>query len=122
MGAIIVSILILLVCVLLILVVLVQNSKGGGLASNFSSSSQVMGVRRTADVLEKATWIFAGALLFLCIISTSYTKRSDVATDEPTTTESVTRKKAGDIAPPPTNTAPAPTPTTAPAPGGTPQP
>ena len=61
--------LILIVCVLLILVVIVQNSKGGGLASNFSSSNQIMGVRKTADFLEKATWILAGSLLFLSLIT-----------------------------------------------------
>jgi preprotein translocase subunit SecG len=64
MGAFIfISVLILIVCVLLTLVV--QNSKGGGLASNFSSSNQIMGVRKTADFLEKATWTLAAALLVL---------------------------------------------------------
>ena len=48
-------ILILIVSVLLALVVLVQNSKGGGLAANFAAPTQVMGVRQTADFLEKAT-------------------------------------------------------------------
>jgi preprotein translocase subunit SecG len=61
------SILILVVCVLLGLIVLVQNSKGGGLAANFSASTQIMGVRRTNDFLEKATWGLAAALLVLCI-------------------------------------------------------
>jgi preprotein translocase subunit SecG len=70
MGAFIfVSVLILIVCVLLVLVVLVQNSKGGGLASNFSSSNQIMGVRKTADFLEKATWTLAIALLVLSLVS-----------------------------------------------------
>lgn len=70
MGAFIfVSVLILIVCILLVLVVLVQNSKGGGLASNFSSSNQIMGVRKTADFLEKATWTLAVALLILSMIS-----------------------------------------------------
>jgi preprotein translocase subunit SecG len=70
MGAFIfVSVLILIVCVLLILVVLVQNSKGGGLASNFSSSNQIMGVRKTADFLEKATWTLAVSLLILSMVS-----------------------------------------------------
>ena len=46
-----VSVLILIACVLMVLVVLVQNSKGGGLASNFSSSNQYMGVRKTSDFL-----------------------------------------------------------------------
>jgi preprotein translocase subunit SecG len=64
-----VSVLIIIVCVLLTLVVLVQNSKGGGLASNFSSSNQIMGVRKTADFLEKATWTLAVALLVLSMVS-----------------------------------------------------
>lgn len=64
-----VSVLILIACVLMILVVLVQNSKGGGLASNFSSSNQYMGVRKTADFLEKFTWGLAVALLVLSLLS-----------------------------------------------------
>jgi preprotein translocase subunit SecG len=64
-----ISVLILIVCILLTLVVLVQNSKGGGLASNFSSSNQIMGVRKTADFLEKATWYLAIALLVLSLSS-----------------------------------------------------
>lgn len=73
----IISILIVLVCLLLILVVLVQNSKGGGLASSFSSSNQVMGVRKTADFLEKATWTLAIALLALSLIATAYNKPTE---------------------------------------------
>jgi preprotein translocase subunit SecG len=66
-----VSVLIMIVCVLLIGVVLVQNSKGGGLAANFAASTQIMGVRRTADFLEKATWILATALLVFTLLSTA---------------------------------------------------
>jgi preprotein translocase subunit SecG len=66
---ILISVLILITCVLLVLVVLVQNSKGGGLASNFSSSNQFMGVRKTADFLEKTTWTLAVVLLVLSMIS-----------------------------------------------------
>ncbi len=70
MGAyILVSVLILITCVLLSLVVLVQNSKGGGLASNFASSNQFMGVRKTADFLEKTTWTLAIILLLLSLFS-----------------------------------------------------
>jgi preprotein translocase subunit SecG len=61
-------ILIFIVCIILILVILVQNSKGGGLAANFTGS-QVMGVRKTADFLEKATWTLAGTLLLFCIVA-----------------------------------------------------
>lgn len=66
---ILISVVILIACVLMVLVVLIQNSKGGGLASNFSSSNQYMGVRKTADFLEKTTWVLAVALLVLSLFS-----------------------------------------------------
>ena|SRR5579875_1438388 len=56
-------ILIVIVCVLLGLIVLIQNPKGGGLNSNFSSSTQMMGVQKTGDFLEKGTWVLAIALM-----------------------------------------------------------
>ncbi len=61
--------LILVVAVLLILVVLAQNPKGGGLSSQFggSGSTQLMGVKKTGDILEKLTWGFAIALLVLSV-------------------------------------------------------
>ena len=49
------TILILIAAILMILIVLVQKSKGGGLAAGFSSSNQIMGVRKTTDFLEKTT-------------------------------------------------------------------
>jgi preprotein translocase subunit SecG len=64
-----ITVLILIIAVLIVLVVLVQNSKGGGLASNFAGSNQYMGVRKTADFLEKATWSLAVAMLFFVLIS-----------------------------------------------------
>ena len=64
-----VSILILIAAVLLILIVLVQNSKGGGLSSTFASNNQIMGVRKTADFLEKATWSLAIAVVVLSIVA-----------------------------------------------------
>ena len=65
----VVVILILIVSVLLGLIVLVQNSKGGGLVSNFGGANQMMGVRQTTDFLEKATWTMGGILVALCLIS-----------------------------------------------------
>ena len=64
-----VVILILIVSVLVGLIVLVQNSKGGGLVSNFGGANQMMGVRQTSDFLEKATWTLGGVLVVLCLIS-----------------------------------------------------
>jgi preprotein translocase subunit SecG len=66
-----ISILIFIVCILLILVVLVQNSKGGGLSSTFASSNQVLGVKKTADFLEKSTWTLA-VTLFVLTLSTIF--------------------------------------------------
>ena len=60
---------IIVVAALLVLVVLAQNPKGGGLSSEFggSGSSQLMGVKKTNDLLEKLTWGFAIALLVLTL-------------------------------------------------------
>ncbi|MFY0652620.1 MAG: preprotein translocase subunit SecG [Cyclobacteriaceae bacterium] len=61
--------LIILVAVVLVLVVLAQNSKGGGLSSQFggSGTSQLMGVKKTGDILEKMTWGLAIALMVLTL-------------------------------------------------------
>ena len=77
-----ISILIFIVCVLLVLIVLVQNSKGGGLASNFSSSNQIMGVKKTTDFLEKATWTLAGTLLFLCLVAAMTINRGEMSSSK----------------------------------------
>jgi preprotein translocase subunit SecG len=61
---------IIVVCALLILVVLVQNSKGGGISSNFSTANQIMGARRGTDFIEKATWTLAILLLVFSLLST----------------------------------------------------
>jgi preprotein translocase subunit SecG len=95
MGTVI-SILIVIVCLLLCAVVLVQNSKGGGLASDFSSSNQVMGVRKTGDFLEKATWSLAITLLALSLVSTSVNKAENATTGAK---KSETSKKANEQAP-----------------------
>lgn len=64
------TVLIIIVSILLVLIVLVQNPKGGGLSSAFAGSNQVMGVRKTADFLEKASWTLAVALVVLSFLST----------------------------------------------------
>jgi preprotein translocase subunit SecG len=55
--------------VLMCFIVLIQNSKGGGLASGFASSNQIMGVRKTTDFLEKATWTLAAIMVVGSIVS-----------------------------------------------------
>ncbi len=72
-----ITVLLVIASVLLILIVLVQNSKGGGLASNFSSSNQIMGVRKTADFLEKATWTLAIMILVFSIAGSLTIQRAN---------------------------------------------
>ncbi len=64
-------ILMVVAAILMCFIVLIQNSKGGGLASGFSSSNEILGVRKTTDVLEKLTW---GLAVFMVIasIATAY--------------------------------------------------
>jgi len=66
----VITVFLIIICLLLALVVLVQNSKGGGLASGFSSSNQVMGVRKTTDILEKLTWGLAISLMVFSVTAT----------------------------------------------------
>ncbi|MDR1672579.1 MAG: preprotein translocase subunit SecG [Bacteroidales bacterium] len=76
----VISVLIIIVCILLTIIVLVQNSKGGGLAANFSSSNQILGVRKTTDFLEKATWTLATSVVALCLIATMLITSRNVST------------------------------------------
>ena len=107
-------ILILIVSILLGLVVLVQNSKGGGLVSNFGGATQVMGVRQTTDFLEKATWTMAAILVVLCLVSSMTIPRdvkagdafqSEIIVPEMPATEAITLPESTDAAP--VETAPA---------------
>ena len=107
MGAyVIVAVLIIVTCVLLTLIVLVQSSKGGGLASNFSGSNQFMGVRKTADFLEKSTWTLAVVLLVLSLFSIFVIPRGvDVQAGDPELQELYQdlpdQQPVQDFAPPP---------------------
>lgn len=64
-------ILVAIVAVLLILVVLVQNSKGGGLSSEFSGAgtAQMFGVKKTTDLLEQITWGLASTVIVISLVS-----------------------------------------------------
>ena len=62
-------ILIVIAALLMIGVVLIQESKGGGLSSNFSSSNAIMGVRKTTDFVEKTTWGLAIAMVIISVAS-----------------------------------------------------
>jgi len=58
---------IVIAAILMIGIVLIQESKGGGLASNFSSYNQIGGVRKTTDFIEKTTWGLAAAMVIISV-------------------------------------------------------
>jgi preprotein translocase subunit SecG len=70
--------------VLLVLVVLAQNSKGGGLSSQFggSSASNLMGVKKTGDLLERLTWGLAIAVMVFTLATNFSTPGTATATDD----------------------------------------
>lgn len=83
-------ILIVLASVLMCGIVLIQNSKGGGLASGFASSNQIMGVRKTTDFLEKATWSLAALMVVISVIAAHALPSETEAVDiNPTKIENV---------------------------------
>ena len=87
-------ILILICAVFLVLVILAQNPKGGGLSAlgGGGNSSQMMGVKRTTDLLEKLTWGFAIAVLGLSLTSGFFIDKNNISEEGPTT-ENIERAK-----------------------------
>lgn len=97
-----------IIAVLLILLVLVQNSKGGGLSSEFSgSSSQMFGVKKTTDLLEQLTWGMAGAIMLISLAS--YVMVGN-GSDAANTIDSVNEQRARNAAVPGGQIAPLPAP------------
>lgn len=108
-------VLIIIAAILLCGIVLIQESKGGGLASGFSSSNQIMGVRKTTDFLEKATWGLAIAIVVLSVVSAAFVSKTTVE-EQPlmpmvTTTTDANNMQSfpagGDVQAPTTDEAPA---------------
>ncbi|MBL7747380.1 MAG: preprotein translocase subunit SecG [Chitinophagaceae bacterium] len=116
-------ILIILASIVLSLIVLVQNPKGGGLAGNIAGfSNQFMGVKQTTDVLEKGTWLFAGIIAILCMVSVMFISRTSASPAQKNKAEGLTVPATKPAAPATTpgttvmpGTVPATTPGTTPA-------
>jgi preprotein translocase subunit SecG len=64
-----VTILLIAVCVLLTAIVLIQNPKGGGINSGLSAANSVIGVKNSADIVEKGTWYLAIGLIAISLFS-----------------------------------------------------
>jgi len=90
--------LIIFFAILLVLVILAQNSKGGGLTSQFggSSASNIIGVKRTGDLLEKLTWGFVIAIMVLSLSTSFISPSTQGPTDD-------ILDQAGEQAPVPVN-------------------
>lgn len=97
-------VIIIVVCLFLTLLVLIQNPKGG-IAANFIAPSQIMGVKRSTDVVEKATWVLAIALISLSLLSNFF--RPDAATSETTTSSRIEESIQGVTVPAAPQQAPA---------------
>lgn len=76
------TVLIVIVAILLILVVLTQNPKGGGVSQFTGGSTQLMGVKKTGDLLEKLTWGFAITLIVLTVTTNIILKPDTLDQDE----------------------------------------
>ena len=93
--------------VLLVIVVLAQNSKGGGLSSQFggSGASNIIGVKKTGDLLERLTWTFI-TLIILVSLGTHLTGGTTTSSDDildrvgnnPVPTQSFPKPVPGDTA------------------------
>lgn len=112
------GILIMISSVILGFIVLVQNPKGGGLSGTFGGvGNQLMGVRQTTNALEKGTWLFAGIVGFLCLISPAFIPNGDAGSGNDLLQNVETRVPGKQVTPPattPATTVPMPGTTTAP--------
>jgi len=93
---IVITVLIIIVCVLLSLVVLIQNPKGGGLSSTFGGvGQQILGARRSSDVVEKATWTLAVLLLVFSVGSAFFIDKRAAVKSETKTEKSEVESQLG---------------------------
>ena len=92
--------LIMFIAVLLVLVILAQNSKGGGLTSQFggSAASNIIGVKKTGDLLEKLTWGFIIAIIALSL-STNFIAPTTAGTNNEIFDKAAEQAPAQPVAP-----------------------
>ncbi|MFN0255300.1 preprotein translocase subunit SecG [Pedobacter ureilyticus] len=70
-------VLLVIACIALALFILIQNPKGGGLATG-GASSNMFGVQRTGDVLEKGTWVLLALIVVFSLAITAMSKNGTV--------------------------------------------
>ena len=72
-----ITIVVVIASIILVGAVLMQNSKGGGLVSSFQAQNQIMGVKKTTDFMEKATWFLVCVVVVLSIASAAVYPREE---------------------------------------------
>lgn len=105
-------VLMVIVAILLIVLVLIQNPKGGGLSSEFGGGgTQMFGVQRTSDIVEKLTWGFFAFIVVGALASGIFFKTNENAkTDDQLnveTNQAAPTAPTQTIPPPPTTPQPA---------------
>ena len=65
-------ILIVIAAILMVGIVMIQESKGGGLAADYSNNNQILGAPKTTNFIEKATWGLAAVMIVLSVISVAF--------------------------------------------------
>lgn len=117
-------VIIVVIAILVILIVLAQNPKGSGVSAAFggAGTTQLMGAKRTTDVLEKITWgLGIGIFVLSLIVNVSLSSdETDGAYVSPVSKDiqqnSTPQTPAPAPAPTPTPTPESTTPTPTPAP------
>lgn len=85
----ILTVLILIASILLTIVVLLQNGKGDSIATNFAAGNQALGVRETANILEKVTWGLVTFILVFSIVTSFSLKNNSEGGSTDTLTEEI---------------------------------
>ena len=76
------AVFIIILSIALAFFVLIQESKGGGLASNFAGANQIMGVRKTTNIVEIITWSLAALIFVLCLVTAFWAKSHVTSPDD----------------------------------------
>lgn len=89
-------ILLIIISIALGFFVLIQNPKGGGLATG-GSGSNMFGVQRTGDVLEKGTWVLIALIVVFSLAITTMSKSNGGAVGTSKIDEQINKAAAPSI-------------------------
>lgn len=94
------TILVVIISLFVILIVLIQNPKGNAMTSGFAgAASNIIGVQKTGDVLEKATWGSMGLLLFIAFVTVFFMPKAKEGVQQKSKTEQLMTAPSAPVAP-----------------------